>query len=270
MPSYWSIWTTSWTTWPDMDHRNVYEDAERAETYATLEFPGTYYLAYRDLPGIVAQHIKGNKAIDIGCGTGRSTRFLQRLGFDAVGVDIVGKMIEKARRMDLDGDYRLIDEGDLSEFQENTYDLALAVFTFDNVPTMEAKVKLLAEMRRLLKSDGRIINLVSAPQIYTHEWASFSTKDFPENRQANSGDKVSIVMTDVVDKRPVEDVVWSDETYQETYQQAGLHVVATLKPLAKEDEAYEWVNETRIAPWIIYVLQKVRETLSRKRTVRTI
>jgi len=103
--------------------------------------------------------------IDIGCGTGRSTRFLQRLDFDAVGVDITGKMIEKAKGTDLDGEYRLIDEGDLSEFQQNAYDLALAVFTFDNVPTMESKVKLLAEMSRLLKSDGRIINLVSAPQI---------------------------------------------------------------------------------------------------------
>jgi len=247
-----------------MDHRNVYEDAERADAYAAMEFPGTYYLAYRDLPEIIARYVTGNKAIDIGCGTGRSTRFLQRLGFDAVGVDIAGKMIEKARQIDPDGDYRLIDGGDLSEFQENAYALALAVFTFDNVPTMEEKVRLLAEMRRLLKADGRIINLVSAPQIYTHEWASFSTRYYPENRCARSGDKVKIVMTDVGDRRPVEDIVWSDEAYQETYRQAGLHVLATLKPLAKEDEPYEWVNETRIAPWVIYVLQKAEKRCRRK------
>jgi len=250
----WSAWTASWTTWPEMDHRNVYEDAKRADAYAMLEFPGTYYLAYRDLPEIISHYVTDNKAIDIGCGTGRSTRFLQRLGFDAVGVDIADTMIEKARQMDPDGDYRLIGEGDLSEFQENAYDLALAVFTFDNVPTMESKVELLAEMRRLLKAGGRIINLVSAPQIYTHEWASFSTKDYSENRRAKSGDKVRIVMTDGGDRRPVEDVVWSDEAYQEIYRQAGLHVLATLKPLAKEDEPYEWLNETRIAPWVIYVL----------------
>ena len=69
-------------------------------------------------------------------------------------------------------------------------------------------------------------------------------------------------MTDVGDRRPVEDVVWSDEAYQETYRQAGLHVLATRRPLAEEDEPYEWVNKTRIAPWVICVLQKVRETLS--------
>ena len=69
-------------------------------------------------------------------------------------------------------------------------------------------------------------------------------------------------MTDVGDRRPVEDVVWSDEAYQETYRQAGLYVVTTRRPLAEEDEPYEWVNKTRIAPWVICVLQKVRETLS--------
>jgi len=31
--------------------------------------------------------------------------------------------------------------------------------------------------------------IVSRPEIYTYEWASFSTKDFPENRQAKSGTK---------------------------------------------------------------------------------
>lgn len=28
----------------------------------------------------------------------------------------------------------------------------------------------------LLKHDGRIVNLVSAPEIYTYEWASFTTQ----------------------------------------------------------------------------------------------
>jgi len=28
-----------------------------------------------------------------------------------------------------------------------------------------------------------------------------------------------------------------------------------FQPLAKGDEPYPWVNETRIAPWVIYVLR---------------
>ena len=67
---------------------NVYDDRARASAYAALEFPGTYYLAYRDLPTIIGEHVRGRKAVDFGCGAGRSTRFLRMLGFDAVGVDI--------------------------------------------------------------------------------------------------------------------------------------------------------------------------------------
>jgi len=76
-----------------MEFPNSYEDAKRAEAYAKLEFPGTYYLAYRDLPEIIFEHVKGRKAIDFGCGTGRSTRFLQKLGFNAIGVDVAEETI---------------------------------------------------------------------------------------------------------------------------------------------------------------------------------
>ncbi len=239
-----------------MSFDNVYDDAERAAAYARLEFPGTYYLAYRDLPAIIAEYVTGKAAIDFGCGTGRSTRFLNQLGFDAIGLDIADDMIGKARKIDPDGDYCLIQDGDLSQCPAHAYDLVLAVFTFDNIPTMEKKVTIFEDLRSLLSSEGKIINLVSAPEIYTHEWASFTTKDFPENKSAQSGDKVKIIMTDVEDSRPVEDIVWSDEDYRKVHQRAGLQMVKKYHPLAKESEPFDWVNETRIAPWVIYVLKR--------------
>jgi ubiquinone/menaquinone biosynthesis C-methylase UbiE len=210
------------------------------------------------LPKIIFEHVKGRRAVDFGCGTGRSTRFLQRLGFDVVGVDIAEDMLKKAKEIDPGGDYSLIEEGDLSQLRDDSYDLMLCAFTFDNVPTMEKKVENFMEIGRLLNSEGRIVNLVSSPEIYTHEWASFSTKDFPENKQAKSGDKVRIVQTDLEDERPVEDVVWTDERYQEAHNKARLELVKTYKPLARDSEPYKWVNETRIAPWVIYVLKNGR------------
>jgi ubiquinone/menaquinone biosynthesis C-methylase UbiE len=242
---------------------NVYEDAKRAEAYARLEFPGTYYLAYRDLPEIIFNHVTGKKALDFGCGTGRSTRFLRKLGFDAVGIDISSDMVTGAKEIDPEGDYRIVEDGDLSQFQDGTYDLVLSVFTFDNVPTLEKKMRNFTEINRLLKETGKVVNLVSSLEIYTHEWASFSTKDFPENKEAKSGDKVRIIMTDVEDRRPVEDVVWTDEAYREVFTKTGLQVMETRKPLAKESEPYRWVNETRIAPWVIYVLGKEMKGKSR-------
>lgn len=232
---------------------NVYDDNRRAESYARLEFPGTYYLAYRDLPQIITEHVKGKKALDFGCGTGRSTRFLKKLDFDTVGVDIADDMIKKAREFDPEGKYYLIDDDGLSDFKEKGFDLALSVFTFDNIA--KDKVRLFAQLRQLLNDDGKIVNLVSSPDIYKNEWASFTTRDFPENKSAKSGDRVRIVMTDVEDLRPVVDIVWGDDAYREVYKQAGLELVETYRPLGNDDDPVVWVNETRIAPWVIYVLE---------------
>lgn len=243
--------------------QNSYEDVQRAAAYAKLEFPGTYALAYRDLPDIINKHVTGRKALDVGCGTGRSTRFLRQLGFDVIGVDIAEEMIQQAREKDPQGKYQLIQGGDLSQVNNHAYDLALSMFTFDNIPTMNKKVTLFREIGSLLSSEGRIVNLVSSPEIYTHEWASFSTKDFPENLTAKSGDTVKIIITDIEDARPVEDVLWTDDAYYEVFNRSGLEVVATYKPLADKNEPYPWVNETRIAPWMIYVLKNVENTASR-------
>lgn len=236
------------------DFENVYQDPHRAASYAKLEFPGTYYLAYRDLPMLIAKHVAGKHAIDFGCGTGRSTRFLRKLGFEVTGIDISEDMIYLAQANDPTGDYRLTGDGDFSTLSGEQVDLILSVFTFDNIPTGERKIALFRSLGELLAVNGRMISVVSAPEIYVNEWASFTTRDFPENRLAKSGDRVRIIMTDVEDRRPVEDIFWTEDSYRETYAAAGLTLLAMDKPLASPDEPYAWVNETRIAPWTIYVL----------------
>src|SRR5208282_897353 len=92
---------------------NCYEDGARAGAYATLEFKNTYHLAYRDIPAILAEHVRGRKSLDFGCGTGRSTRFLRQLGFEVTGIDIAEDMIRKARELDPSGDYHLIQSNDV-------------------------------------------------------------------------------------------------------------------------------------------------------------
>jgi ubiquinone/menaquinone biosynthesis C-methylase UbiE len=239
-----------------MEFSNAYEDAKRAEAYAKLEFPGTYYLAFRDLPEIISQSVTGERAMDFGCGAGRSTRFLTELGFDTIGVDISADMLNKAREFDPSGDYRLLGEDGFDQFLDQAFDLILSAFTFDNIPTRGRKVGILKEIRRLLKLEGRFVNLVSSPEMYLHEWASFTTKDFPENRNAQCGDIVKIINTATDDLRPVDDILWPDASYREVYQEAGLEPLNMYKPLGRAHEPHKWVNETRIAPWAIYLLKR--------------
>jgi SAM-dependent methyltransferase len=235
-------------------HYNVYDDEQRAHAYAELGFPGTYYLAFRDLPRIFVEHVAGRRALDFGCGTGRSTRFLRSLGFDVVGVDISRPMLARARELDSGGDYLHVPDGELQSLERGTFDLVLSTFTFDNIATWEQKESALVSLRRLLGEGGRLVSVVSTPEIYVHEWASFSTRDYPQNRKARGGGRVCIVMLGVTDRRPVEDVLCTDEEYRELYRRTGLTVVETLRPLATGTEPIEWKSETEIAPWMIYVL----------------
>lgn len=233
---------------------NCYEDAGRASAYATLEFANTYHLAFRDLPATLVAYVTGTKALDFGCGTGRSTRFLRRFGFDVTGVDISEDMLRIARSTDPSGDYRLVPNDDIVCFPVASFDLVLCAFPFDNIPQTR-KPGILSSLTKLLAKTGTIVNLVSSPQIYTHEWASFTTRDFPENAAARSGDVVRIITTDHPDRRPVEDILCTDEVYRALYREAGLRVIEMFAPLARANDPYPWVSETQIAPWVIYVLK---------------
>ncbi len=101
---------------------------------------------------------------------------------------------------------------------------------------------------------GKLICLDSTPELYINEWASFSTKDFPDNWKAKTGEVVRDIMLDVEDRRPVEDIFWTLQDYHELFDRSGLILEATYKSLGFKDEPYNWVSETEIAPWMIFVL----------------
>ncbi len=242
---------------PNPSFRNVYADATRADAYASLEFAATYGLAFRDIPDLLARHVTGRRALDFGCGAGRSTRFLQRLGYETVGVDIAEEMLDRARLRDPDGRYHRIPDTGPGELEEGPFDLILSAFAFDNIPTFAKKMDILSALRRHLAPTGRLVNLVSSPDIYRNEWVSFSTKDFPENRAARSGDTVHIVMLDVEDSRPVEDAYWTEEDYQKVHRAAGLVPLEVHRPLGLPSDGVVWKTETTISPWAIHVLAPV-------------
>lgn len=241
-----------------MSFANAYADEARAASYADLEFPGTYHLAFRDLSDLLGPAIPGAKALDFGCGAGRSTRFLAGLGFATEGVDISEAMLAQARARDPQGSYHRVADGDLSLIAEGRYDRILSAFTFDNVRE-DHKSKLFGHLLRLLKPGGRLLNLVSSEELYRMEWASFSTSPFPGNAIAQAGSPVYTVMKDVVDARPVEDVFCPESRYIELYREAGFERIGSHRPLGRPEEPFAWINELSVAPWRIDILQRPAE-----------
>ena len=238
-----------------MSFTNAYADERRAASYAELEFPGTYHLAFRDLPELLGQPSAGARALDFGCGAGRSTRFLAALGFRTEGVDISEAMLAQARSRDPEGTYLRVADGDLSLLAGERYDRILSAFTFDNVK-VDSKAPLFGHLARLLKPGGRLLNLVSSEELYRLEWASFSTAPFPGNRGAGPGEPVFTVMKDVPDARPVEDICCPETEYLRLYRDAGLRRIQAHRPLGRPDEPFAWIHERHTAPWRIDVLER--------------
>ncbi len=223
-----------------------------AKVYAQLEIKDTFYLAYRDIPKLVKKHVKGDKALDFGCGGGRSTRFLKLLGLDAIGVDISKDMLKEAQQLDLDGTYELIEENKLP-FYDFTFDLIFSSIVFIEIPTKEEMINILKEMNRVLKENGTIVIITDAEEMYKRDCASF-IYSLPENKNLKSGQKVKVVIrgTDI----ELYDYYWTNKDYMEAFAKAKLHVVETQKPLAKWDEPFKWISEILFPHWIVYVLSK--------------
>jgi SAM-dependent methyltransferase len=237
------------------DFQNAYDDEQRAQAYANLDFPGTYYLAFRDIPQLLERHISGTRALDFGCGAGRSTRFLRDLGLDVTGIDISEPMLREAASRDPNGKYLLVRDS-WAAVAGQTFDLILCAFPFDNIPGREHRARLFRQLADHLTPTGRIVNLVSSPEIYFNEWLSFSTRDYPENRTADSGDVVRIVMLDVPDRRPVEDILWRDRDYEHAFAAAGLEIEAVHHPMGRESDPFDWVSEYAVSPWTIHIVRK--------------
>lgn len=238
-----------------MSFINAYDDDFRAASYADLEFPGTYHLAFRDLAELLGDPVIGTLALDFGCGAGRSTRFLKGLGFDTEGVDISEAMLARARARDPQGVYLNVPDGDLSILPDGRYRRILSAFTFDNVKA-ESKAPLFHHLSRLLSPGGRILNLVSSEVLYRLEWASFSTAPFPGNCRAGCGDPVFTIMKDVRDARPVHDIFCPEQEYLRIYLEAGLERSRVHLPLGRPEEPFPWINELTTPPWRIDVLEK--------------
>ncbi|MDF5718526.1 MAG: class I SAM-dependent methyltransferase [Rhizonema sp. NSF051] len=128
----------------------------RYDFIRTLIFLGHTSLWYRQ--ALSDLDLKaGDKILDVGCGTGESTRYLinRYPGINIEGMDLSSGMLNEARRL---SPALTCFEGDVCAIPcpNSTYDFVLTTFTFRNFPERNLA---LAEMLRVLRPGGRLLIL---------------------------------------------------------------------------------------------------------------
>jgi ubiquinone/menaquinone biosynthesis C-methylase UbiE len=101
----------------------------------------------------------GRLTVDIGCGEGRVTRELEKLGHTVRGFDTSPTLVRTARAADPEIDIELADAAALP-LEDGAADLAIAFMTHQAVEDLEA---CLAETARVLDPSGRLCIAVVHP-----------------------------------------------------------------------------------------------------------
>jgi SAM-dependent methyltransferase len=98
----------------------------------------------------------GLRAVDLGCGTGRTGAWLRQAGIGVIdGLDLTVEMLERARDKAV---YARLELGDVAEnpFDGNAYDLAVTCLVDEHLPDLDG---LYREARRLLRPGGKFVQI---------------------------------------------------------------------------------------------------------------
>lgn len=99
----------------------------------------------------------GLAVLDLGSGAGRNANYLAGLGSKVSGLEIsptaIGLAKERANKMGVEVDYRLLDIGSKYPFQDKSFDLILDVMSSNSLNEKERDIYL-TEVHRALKGGG--------------------------------------------------------------------------------------------------------------------
>jgi ubiquinone/menaquinone biosynthesis C-methylase UbiE len=106
---------------------------------------------------LAGEALRGKRALDVGCGSGRWSRFLRDRGAEVTGIDPTPAMLETAMRLSPGVEFRRMSATEI-DLPAESVDFVLSVTVIQHLQP-EEQVKAAASMCRVLKPGGRLFLL---------------------------------------------------------------------------------------------------------------
>jgi ubiquinone/menaquinone biosynthesis C-methylase UbiE len=120
--------------------------------------PSVYNLCRKDYPDILEEVKKESFStlLDAGCGTGAMLQLFKKDLPDKkyTGLDLSGKMIEVAKKKQMDGVELVVGDCEALPFEDNSFDVVTCTMSFHHYPNPD---KFFSNLHRVLKPNGRFI-----------------------------------------------------------------------------------------------------------------
>jgi SAM-dependent methyltransferase len=223
-----------------------------AELYGSFGVEGTTYQIGFDAVAELLGDIRAKTFLDFGCGTGRSARFLRRLGARHVyAVDRDQSMIGQALSLGLDSvTFLRIDSA--IPLPDTSVDGAISMNVFIEIRTLDAMTRACAEIARTLRPGAAFILESSSPMAFGHTFRSFS---YPHAGPLRSGDTTPCIVSAPGGQFAIEDTYWAEHDYVDAIEQAGLTVTTVDYPRPRDPAAWS-TDEASIPPCIVIEARK--------------
>jgi SAM-dependent methyltransferase len=240
----------------------VYSRPDVVDFYVQLEglFPTEEYLFSKYIP-------VGSNVLDVGVGAGRTTPHLAARAKRYVGVDCSPPMIEQCRRRFPAFEFILANATDLSGIPDASFDAAVFSYNgIDYVPTDEARITCLRELRRVTRPSGSII-------LSSHH--ARGVAGFLDFEGANLVRviwrlvRAGMILAEAVARRLAEPAFWRGSGYIQDTVHGGLHThFSTPASIARDASAagltvvehrghfYRKQIPSSLPVWIYYVLKR--------------
>lgn len=213
-----------------------------SEGYALRNLQNTDLLAFR----FVAENRlpRGARVLDLGCGAGRSTRFLRDLGKSVVGLDRRPDMIAAARQRDSRGEYQPVAPSQPLPFANESFDAVFSSWALVEEGSRKEIVRVLQECHRVLRPGGQAVIVTNTPEFYAGDWLSCEVE---KSQALQSGQRVKAML--LPERVVVSDYFWSDVDYRAFFEAAWFDVCAAHRPLGRPEDALPWKDERTTSPY---------------------